>query len=61
MHVFPCRKTIATEQTLAGQLQGPGEGGRALVDHTGSAEAERLQGAAAESRGASKPKRGQTG
>lgn len=52
MHMFSCRKTITAEQALTGQCQGPGEGGRALVDHTGPAEAEGLQGAAAESRGA---------
>lgn len=61
--VLGCRKTITPEQTLAGQLQGPGQGqgDGASVDHPGPAEAEGLQGATAESRRASQPKRGQTG
>lgn len=61
MHSSPCRKALAAEQTLAGQLPGPGEGGGAPVDHAGPAEAEGLQGAAAKPRGAPQPERGQTG
>ena len=42
------RKAVVTEQALSGQLTRLGEGGGAPVDHLGSAEAERLQGTAAE-------------
>lgn len=55
------RETVPSEQTLFGQRKGPGEGGGAVVDHAGSAETERFQGAAAEPGGASQSKRGQAG
>ena len=61
MHVFPRRKTVTTEQALTGQHKGSGEGSWAVMDHTGTAEAEGLQGAAAEPRRPSQPKRGQAG